>query len=102
MTASFRPKKSQRFRAQILSNLIDETLQIQEAAANEVEVTQDEVDRISTQVAQQNFKRNPADTEKYLQSIGSSSASLKRQIQAEMTWSRLLARKVTSVRQYQR
>jgi len=89
------PEEIERFRAQILSNLIDETLQIQEAAANEVEVTQDEVDRYFTQVAQQNFKRNPVDTEKYLQSIGSSSDSLKRQIRAEITWSRLLGRKVT-------
>lgn len=89
------PEEIERFRAQILSNLIDEALQIQEAQANEVEVTQDEVDRYFAQVTQQNFKRNPADTEKYLQSIGSSSASLKRQIQAEITWSRLLGRKVT-------
>jgi len=89
------PEEIERFRAQILSNLIDETLQIQEAAANDVEVTQDEVDRYFTQVAQQNFKRNPVDTEKYLQSIGSSSESLKRQIRAEITWSRLLGRKVT-------
>jgi peptidyl-prolyl cis-trans isomerase SurA len=33
------PEELARFRAQILTNLIDETLQIQEAAANKIEVT---------------------------------------------------------------
>ena len=37
------PEELARFRAQILTNLIDETLQIQEAAANEIEVTEAEV-----------------------------------------------------------
>ena len=46
-----------RFRAQILTNLIDETLQIQEAAANEIEVTDAEVDQYFDRVAQQNFNR---------------------------------------------
>ena len=39
------PEELARFRAQILTNLIDETLQIQEAAANEIEVTDAEVNQ---------------------------------------------------------
>ena len=35
-----------RFRAQIISNLIDETLYIQEAAANEIEVTDAEINQV--------------------------------------------------------
>lgn len=83
-----------RFRAQIITNLIDETLQIQEAAANEIEVTDAEVDQYFARVAQQNFNRPPAEVEKYLASVNSSVATLKRQIKGELSWSRLLSRNV--------
>ncbi len=83
-----------RFRAQILTNLIDETLQIQEAAANKIEVTDAEVDQYFNRVAQQNFNRPASEVEKYLVSIGSSVATLKRQIKGELSWSRLLSRNV--------
>lgn len=83
-----------RFRAQILTNLIDETLQIQEAAANEIEVKDEEVNQYFDRVAQQNFNRPAAEVEKYLISIGSSVATLKRQIKGELSWSRLLSRNV--------
>jgi peptidyl-prolyl cis-trans isomerase SurA len=83
-----------RFRAQILTNLIDETLQIQEAAANKIEVTDAEVDQYFDRVAQQNFKRPANQVEKYLTSIGASVATLKRQIKGELSWSRLLSRNV--------
>ncbi len=83
-----------RFRAQIITNLIDETLQIQEAAANEIEVTEAEVDQYFARVAQQNFNRPPAEVEKYLVSVNSSVATLKRQIKGELSWSRLLSRNV--------
>lgn len=88
------PEEVSRFRAQILTNLIDETLQIQEAAANEIEVTDAEVNQYFDRVAQQNFNRPPAEVEKYLTSIGSSVATLKRQIKGELSWSRLLSRNV--------
>ncbi len=83
-----------RFRAQIVTNLIDETLQIQEAAANEIEVTDAEVNQYFERVAQQNFNRPAPEVEKYLTSIGSSVATLKRQIKGELSWSRLLSRNV--------
>ena len=50
---------------QILSNLIDEALQIQEATANEIEVSENEVDQYFNRVAEQNFRRPVAETEKY-------------------------------------
>jgi peptidyl-prolyl cis-trans isomerase SurA len=83
-----------RFRAQILTNLIDETLQIQEAKANEIVITDSEVDQYFGRIAQQNFNRPAAEVEKYLVSIGSSIATLKRQIKGELSWSRLLSRNV--------
>ncbi|MBA4307584.1 MAG: peptidylprolyl isomerase [Sphingopyxis sp.] len=88
------PEEVARFRAQILTNLIDETLQIQEAAANEIEVTDAEVNQYFDRVSQQNFNRPANEVEKYLISIGSSVATLKRQIKGELSWSRLLSRNV--------
>ena len=88
------PEELARFRAQILTNLIDETLQIQEAAANEIEVTEAEVNQYYDRVAQQNFNRPANEVEKYLISIGASVATLKRQIKGELSWSRLLSRNV--------
>ena len=88
------PEELARFRAQILTNLIDETLQIQEAAANEIEVTEAEVNQYFDRVAQQNFNRPVNEVEKYLASIGASIATLKRQIKGELSWSRLLSRNV--------
>lgn len=88
------PEEEARFRAQILTNLIDETLQIQEAGANEIEVTDAEVNQYFDRVAQQNFGRPAAEVDKYLISVGSSVATLKRQIKGELSWSRLLSRNV--------
>jgi peptidyl-prolyl cis-trans isomerase SurA len=83
----------ERLRTQVLRNLIDETLQIQEAKANKVDVTRAEIDESYGRVAR-NFKRTPPEMEKYLASIGSSPNSLKRQIEGELAWNRLLRRRV--------
>ena len=83
-----------RFRSQIVTNLIDETLQIQEATANEITITDAEVNQYFDRVAQQNFKRPASEVEKYLASVGSSVVTLKRQIKGELSWSRLLSRNV--------
>ncbi len=81
-------------RAQILSNIVDETLKIQEAKLNEIEVTDVEVEEYYARIVPQNFKRTVAQNEVYLTSIGASSASLKRQIKGELAWTRLLRRNV--------
>ncbi len=82
-----------RVRLQVIRNLIDETLQIQEAKANKIELTDDDVDTSFKRVSK-NFKRTPAQMETYLKSVGSSARTLKRQIKGELAWSRLLRRKV--------
>ncbi|MFN6934422.1 MAG: peptidylprolyl isomerase [Tsuneonella sp.] len=84
----------QRLRTQVLRNLIDESLQIQEARAQEIEVQQAEVDQTYTRVAAQNFGQNPQAMDEYLTRVGSSPASLKRQILGELSWQRLLRRNV--------
>ena len=85
---------TQRLRLQVLRNLIDETLQIQEAKAAEIEVDEAEVDQTYARVAMQNFRQDAKAMDAYLTRIGSSPASLKRQIRGELTWQRLLRRNV--------
>lgn len=87
------PEEKDRLRVQVLRNLIDEVLQIQEAKANKIEITKDDVDRTYGRVSQ-NFKRTPAQMSDYLRTVGSSDRSIRRQIEAEAAWNRLLRRKV--------
>ena len=82
-----------RVREQVLRNLIDETLQIQAAEAEDIQISSAEVDQTYARIAAQNNRRLE-DMESYLLSIGSSPASLKRQIQGELAWQRLLRQKV--------
>jgi peptidyl-prolyl cis-trans isomerase SurA len=82
-----------RLRVQVLSNLIDETLQIQEAAANKITIDRAEVDQSFARAGSQ-FKRTPAQFSEMIRGMGSSPASLKRQIEGEMAWRRLLSREV--------
>lgn len=84
----------ERLRLQVLRNLIDETLQIQEAKAAEITIDDDEVNQTYARVAQQNFGQNPNALDGYLGKIGSSASSLKRQIRGELSWQRLLRRNV--------
>lgn len=88
------PDELERLRLQILRNLIDETLQIQAAAEQEMAVTKQEVDEYYLRYAAQRFGRTAEELDRYLASVGSSSASLKRQIEGELAWSRLLQRNV--------
>jgi peptidyl-prolyl cis-trans isomerase SurA len=83
-----------RLRVQVLRNLIDETLKIQAAAAAEMEVKREEVEQTYQQLAAQNFGSDPKKMDEYLVSIGSSPASLKRQIEGEAAWENLLRRNI--------
>ncbi len=84
----------QRLRLQVLRNLIDETLQIQAAKAEDISVDEDDVEQTYARVGQQSFKQNPKAMDAYLTKIGSSSGSLKRQIRGELSWQRVLGRNV--------
>ncbi|HEY9579244.1 MAG TPA: peptidylprolyl isomerase [Rhizorhapis sp.] len=86
-------QEKERLRLQVLRNLIDETLQIQEAKANDIVVDRAEIDQSYARVAQ-NFGQNPQQFDTYLRDQGSSAASMKRQIEGELAWGRLLRRNV--------
>lgn len=87
------PEERQRLRLQVLRNLIDEKLQIAEAADHDVKIEAREVDNAFARVAT-NFKQTPRQFTTYLKERETSPASLKQQIEAELAWSRLLRRRV--------
>lgn len=84
-----------RLRQQVLRNLIDETLQIQAAKAEEIEITDAEIDKTVERVAG-NVKQTPDQMAAYLKSRGSSLRSIRRQVLGEMAWRRLQSKKIES------
>ena len=88
------PEQVAMLRRQTLENLVEETLQIQEARAQELEVSRDQVEQRYAQIAAQNFGQDTAAVDAYLRENGSSPASLKRQIEGQLAWNQLLRRNV--------
>ena len=87
------PEELQRLRAQVFRNLIDETLQIQEATRQEITIEDREVDDYFNRFSR-NFNQTPAAFTAYLRGVGASDRSLKRQIRAELAWTRLQRRQI--------
>ncbi len=87
-------EEQQRLRLQVLRNLIDETLQIQEAEANEIVISDAEVNATLQQISLQNFGRDMESLQQYLRANNSSVNTLKQQIKGELAWSRLLRRNI--------
>lgn len=87
------PEQRQMLRLQVLRNLIDEKLQIQAAADDDVQISEAEVEQAYQRVAR-NFRQDPAAFEALLRQAGSSPASIKQQIRGELAWSRLLRKRV--------
>ncbi len=85
----------QALRQQVLRNLIDETIQIQAAKAEEIKITPGDIDKTVERVAG-NVKQTPAQMADYLKSRGSSIRSIRRQIEGEIAWSRLQHAKIES------
>jgi len=79
----------------VLRNLIDETLKIQAAQGQEIGAERARVEQTYQQLAAQNFGQNPEQMAVYLESIGSSTNALKRQIEGELAWENLLRRNIT-------
>ena len=92
--AKITPEEIQRLREQVFRNLIDETLEIQAAKQDDVAAKPDEITDQYNRVANQN-SRTPEELNAYLTKVGSSAASLKRQIEGELSWRKVLQRNVT-------
>jgi peptidyl-prolyl cis-trans isomerase SurA len=87
------PEEMQRVRAQVLRNLVDETLQIQEAQAREIKVEQKEIDTAYNRYVQ-SLGQTPQQFAAMLRAAGSSEASVKRQIHGEIAWNRLQSSRI--------
>ncbi len=90
---NLKPAERDQLRLTVLRQLIDETLQIQEAKANEITVDPKELDQSFNRVGR-NFNRSPDQLRGWLREMGSSERSLRRQIEGELAWNRLLRRRV--------
>ncbi|NJR77133.1 peptidylprolyl isomerase [Sphingomonas corticis] len=82
-----------RLRLQVLRQLIDETLQIQQAKTADVTITKDEIDQSFARIAR-SFQRSPEQFALFLRQNNSSDRSMRRQIEGELAWNRYLRRKV--------
>jgi peptidyl-prolyl cis-trans isomerase SurA len=82
-------------RQQVLRNLIDETLEIQAAKADKIEVSDADINKTLERVAQQN-NQTTQQLGDYLDKHGSSLASIRRQIQGEIAWTRLQQKRIES------
>ena len=87
------PEEQDRLRLQVLRLLTDETIQIQEAKANEVTIPADQIDRSFASISSR-YQRTPDQMRAWLREIGSSERSFKRQIEGELAWQRVIQRKI--------
>ena len=84
-----------RLRQQVLRNLIDETLQIQAAKQAEITVKPADIDRTLARVAS-NTKQSVEQLTAMLEANGSSIRTMRRQIEGEISWTRLQRAKIES------
>lgn len=87
--------EAERLRQQVLRNLIDETLEIQAAKAEKIDVKESDIDKTIVRVAS-NVKQTPQELSDYLVTHGSNIAALRRQIQGEIAWQRLQRAEIES------
>jgi len=80
-------------RQQVLRNLIDETLEIQAAKAEKIDVKNGDIDRTVERVAK-GAKMTPAQFTTLLENGGSSIRSIRRQVEGEIAWQRLQQKKI--------
>jgi peptidyl-prolyl cis-trans isomerase SurA len=87
------PDQLQPLSEQVLRNLIDETLEIQAAKQEKIDVKKADIDRTVQRVAE-SVKKNPDQLAAYLEANGSNIRSLRRQIEGEIAWRRLQQAKI--------
>lgn len=87
------PESYARLRPQIVQNLIDEKLQMQEAARNNIQVSDAEINEGFAQIAQQNGL-SPEAFRDGLKSKNVDLHSLENQIRAQIAWSQVIRRKL--------
>ena len=88
------PAELAQYKLLITRQLIDETLQIQQAKTADVKIAPEEIAKTYGSILSRNFGKTEAQMRVYLRSVGSSERSLRRQIEAELSWNRYLRRKI--------
>jgi peptidyl-prolyl cis-trans isomerase SurA len=86
-------EERERVSEQVLRNLIDETLQIQAAKEDKIDVKKADIDKTVVRVAQ-NVKQTPDQLAAFLEQNGSNIRSLRRQVEGEIAWQRLQRDKI--------
>jgi peptidyl-prolyl cis-trans isomerase SurA len=89
------PEERQRLSEQVLRNLIDETLQIQAAKTEKIDIKKSDIDKTILRVAA-NIKQTPDQLAAYLEAHGSNIKAMRRQIEGEIAWQRLQHSKIES------
>ena len=79
------PEEIEQLSQQVLRSMVDERLQLQEAAEYEVEIEDAEIEEAFVNIAG-NFQQTPEQFEEFLSNSGSSKASLADQLRAEFAW----------------
>ena len=87
------PEERERVSQQVLRNLIDETLEIQAAKQEKIDIKPSDIDKTLVRVAQ-NVKQSPDQLAAYLDAHGSNIKSMRRQIEGEIAWQRLQHAKI--------
>ena len=80
-------------RLQVFGQLIDEMLQIQEAKAQKIEPTDNDINQEFARVAAQ-LRQSPEQFAQFLSSQGSSVASMRQQLRASLSWQNVLGRNI--------
>ncbi len=92
--AQIKGDERDRLRLQILRQLIDETLQVQEAKTADIAITSAQVDQGVVRAAQSTFKVTPKELPAFLTKSGASERTLRREIEAELAWQSYLRHRV--------
>jgi peptidyl-prolyl cis-trans isomerase SurA len=86
------PQVSERLQPQVLKTMIDETLQLQAAEAENVIPTQREIDAILGNMEREN-KLPSGGLDEFLLSKGIEKSALERQVRVKLAWAKLVERK---------
>jgi peptidyl-prolyl cis-trans isomerase SurA len=87
------PENRRRFQQQVLKAMIDEKLQKQEAAKQNIKVTESELNRALAEVEKQN-NMPPGGLDKYLQANNVPRSAITQQIESALAWQKLVQRRL--------
>jgi len=86
-------QQTNQLKSQVLTGLVDERLQMQEARRLNIDVRDDEVDRAVSFIENQNGMKE-GDLARTLDSQGTSVATLHDQLRAQIAWSKIISRRL--------